>query len=99
MQGRRLAGLLLMDLWLEEEENRRKAEEFKIRRHVLFAEKYTSKYMFSSTQPQAGRGVNTKEACFIYSACLRTWKYIFLSSRHEKLLLSETEGYYFMETG
>lgn len=34
MEGRRLAGFMLMELWMEEEENKRKAEEFKIRRWV-----------------------------------------------------------------
>ena len=32
MEGRKRAGLMLMEFWMEEEENRRKAEEFKIRR-------------------------------------------------------------------
>lgn len=34
MEGRKLAGFMLMELWMEEEENKRKAEEFKVRRRV-----------------------------------------------------------------
>lgn len=34
MAARRLAGYLLMELWMEEEENKRKADEFRMRRQV-----------------------------------------------------------------
>ncbi|CAB1121207.1 unnamed protein product [Ectocarpus sp. CCAP 1310/34] len=37
MEGRRYAGQMLIELWMEEEENKRKAEEFRIRRRVLAA--------------------------------------------------------------
>ena len=53
MAARRLAGQMLMELWMEEEENMRKAEEFKIRRRVMICNipRYLSRppaFLFSS---------------------------------------------------